>query len=430
VIVPSSRLVRLAAAVALPLAAVAGMFPAAAAPCGIALAACAAAVLADAAVAVRRASGIGLGAPGFIRLTKDVAGAFPLTVESAHAAAVRLGVNLPEGIETESPILEMELAAGKSAVDWPCVGRTRGDHALREIWVETASPLGLWQVRQAHAVELGLRVYPNLRDRATAALFLRTANIGLRMRRQVGKGREFDNLRHYLPGDSFEDIHWKATAKRNFPAVKLYRVEQAQEVYAVVDASRLSAREGILESFVEAALHLALVAEKQGDRFGLVTFADRTLRFVRARNGMDHFRLCRETIYNLQARRVSPDFREVFTTLQLNLRKRALLVFFTSLDDALLAESFERDIGLLARRHVVLVNVRRTEALRPLYAGAPAGDLDSVYSALGGQMLWNRMRALEIALANRGVKLTVTDADRIRTQVTGGYLDVKRRQLL
>jgi uncharacterized protein (DUF58 family) len=207
-------------------------------------------------------------------------------------------------------------------------------------------------------------------------------------------------------------------------------VEQAQEVYAIVDASRLSAREGILESFVDAALHLALVAEKQGDRFGLVTFSDRTRRFVRARNGLDHFRLCRETIYNLHAERVSPDFREVFTTLQVSLRRRSLLVFFTSLDDALLAESFERDIAMLARRHVVLVNVRRTAGLRPIDRSPEVRDLEGLYSGLAGQMLWNRMRALEIALGNRGVRMTVTDAEQIKMQVTAGYLDIKRRQLL
>jgi hypothetical protein len=116
--------------------------------------------------------------------------------------------------------------------------------------------------------------------------------------------------------------------------------------------------------------------------------------------------------------------------LQLNLRRRSLLVFFTSLDDALLADSFERDIPLLARRHLVLVNVRRTAALHPLYTGEPPRDLDSLYSGLAGQMLWNRMRALQIALQNRGVKLTVTDPGRIKMQVTSGYLDVKRRQAL
>jgi uncharacterized protein (DUF58 family) len=274
------------------------------------------------------------------------------------------------------------------------------------------------------------RIYPNLRDRSTAALFLRTPQIGLRMRRQVGKGREFENLRQYLSGDAFEDIHWKATARRSFPVVKLYRVEHAQEVYAVIDSSRLSAREGILESYVDAALHLALVAEKQGDRFGLVTFSDRTHRFVRARAGLDHFRLCRETIYNLRSERVSPDFREVFSSLQLHLRRRSLLVFLTSLDDALLAETFERDIGLVARRHLVLVNVRQTAALTPLFQDEPPADLDALYAGLAGQMQCNRMRALAIALGNRGVRLSIVSADRIKREVAEGYLDVKRRQAL
>ena len=209
-----------------------------------------------------------------------------------------------------------------------------------------------WMTRGSREAVCTLRVYPNLRDRATALLFPKTASATCAYGNRVGRGREFDNLRHYLPGDSFEDIHWKATARRGFPVIKLYRVEQAQEVYAVIDSSRLSGREGILDSYVDAALHLALVAERMGDRFGLVTFSDRTQNLVRASSGLDHFRRCRETIYNLRAQRVSPDFRDVFTSLHTTLRRRALLVFFTlALIDALLAETFESEIRLLARRH-------------------------------------------------------------------------------
>ena len=429
-LVPSSRLLLLSAAVALPLAAVGGMYGSALPVCAAALAGCVAVAAIDAIAALRRVDAVSLRTPPYVRLTKDVAAVFPVIGTASLSLPLRFGINLPPGVETETPTMEVTVPQGESTIEWPCIARLRGDHTLREVFVEAGSPLGLWAARAARPVELALRVYPNLRDRATAALFLRTANFGMRVRRQVGKGREFENLRHYLPGDSFEDIHWKATAKRSFPTVKLFRVEHAQEVYAIVDASRLSAREGILESFVDAALHLALVAEKQGDRFGLVTFSDRTHKFVRAGNGMDHFRLCRETIYNLQAQRVSPEFREVFTSLQVNLRRRSLLVFFTSLDDALLAETFERDIGILARRHLVLVNVRRTAALTPLYAGGPMQDLDAVYGGLAGQIVCNRMRRLAIALENRGVKLTVTDPERIKMQVTAGYLDVKRRQIL
>ena len=137
---------------------------------------------------------------------------------------------------------EVEAPPGRSLYSWRLTGRERGDLELQRVYLATASPLGWWEARAELAVACRFRIYPNLRDRSTAALFLRTPQIGLRMHRQVGKGREFENLRQYLSGDAFEDIHWKATARRSFPVVKLYRVEHAQEVYAVIDASRLSAR--------------------------------------------------------------------------------------------------------------------------------------------------------------------------------------------
>jgi len=430
--VPSQRLLLVAALVVVPAATVAGLSVRAAPVALGVLALCAAAAAADAVWGGRLIRALGLRTPDYLRLTKDVPANLPVTVENLAPLAlpIRLAAVMPRGIEAEKPALDATVPPGASQLQWPCTGRTRGNHPLDELYLETPSPLGLWTMRAPRAVRFTFRVYPNLRDRATASLFLGTAQAGLRTRRQVGKGREFDNLRHYVAGDSYEDIHWKATARRGFPVVKLYRVEHAQEVYAVIDTSRLNARENILDGYVDAALHLALVAQRQGDRFGLVTFNDRTQRLVRARNGMDHFRLCRETIYGLRAERVSPDFREVFTSLQLNLRRRSLLVFFTSLDDALLAEAFDREIPLLARRHLVRVVVTRTAGIQPLFAGEPPGSIDAVYERLAGQMLSNRMRMLQLALENRGVRLTIADPQRIKAQVTAEYLDVKRRQVL
>jgi uncharacterized protein (DUF58 family) len=431
-LVPSQRLLLLAAVVVLPLATAASFVPGLTVPCAVTLALWALVVAADAVRGRVRLDSLSASAPPIVRFTKDVPACLAIAISSRlnTPLAIRLSVATPPGVPSLSIVEETAVPAGASRFDWACTGVERGDHPLRALHLEAPSPFGLWLARSERALNCTIRVYPNLRDRATAALFHRTAAAGQRMRRQVGKGREFDNLRQYVPGDGFEDIDWKATARRQFPVVKLYRVEHAQEVYAVVDSSRLSARPEILESFVNAALHLALVAQTQADRFGLVTFSDRTHKFVRARNGMDHFRLCREAIYNLQASRVSPDFRDVFTALQLNLRRRALLVFFTSLDDALLAETFEREVPILARRHVVLVNTPQPPGLKPLFTSASSADLDSLYSGLSGQMITNRLRQLALALSNRGVRLSVVDPRRIKTQVTSEYLEVKRRQVL
>jgi len=431
-IVPSQRLLVLAAVVGLPLATAAGFVPGLALPCGATLALWALVVAADAVRGRARLDSLSASAPPIVRFTKDVPARLPITIVNRlqEPLPVRLSVATPPGVPSASLVEDTTIPPGTSRIDWACTGVERGDHAIAAVHVEAPSPFGLWLARTDRPVSGTVRVYPNLRDRATAALFQRTAVAGMRMRRQVGKGREFDNLRQYVPGDGFEDIDWKATARRQFPVVKLYRVEHAQEVYAIVDSSRLSARPEILESFVGAALHLALVAQTQADRFGLVTFSDRTHKFVRARNGMDHFRLCREAIYNLHASRVSPDFRDVFTNLQLNVRRRALLVFFTSLDDALLAETFEREVPILARRHVVLVNTPQPPGLKPLFTDASSADLESLYSGLSGQTIANRLRQLSLALSNRGVRLSVVDPRRIKTQVTAEYLEVKRRQVL
>jgi len=431
-IVPGSRMMLAAALIVLPVATLAGIYPGLALPCTGILAVCFAASVVDAWFGRQRVGALGASAPGLVRLTKDIRAEVTITLEnrSARALAVRAGLVMPEGVVSERLTEAVTLQPGRSALAWPSTGATRGDHALRHLHMEARSPLGLWLARARVPVECNLRVYPNLRDRATAALFLRAPNAGMRVHRQVGKGREFERLREYMRGDSYEDIHWKATAHRRSPVVKLYQVEHAQEVYVVVDASRLSAREQILESYVTAALHLALAAERQGDRFGLITFSDRPHRMVRARSGMDHFRLCRETIYNLQARRVSPDFRELFTSMQLNLRRRSLVIFFTSLDDPLLAETFAREVSLVARRHLVLVNVMRTAGSHPLFENGAPADVESAYAALAGQMLWNKMRELQIALRDRGVRLAVVDPQNIKAQATAAYLEIKRRQLL
>ena len=87
-------------------------------------------------------------------------------------------------------------------------------------------------------------MYPNLFDerKHVAALFLNRGHYGIHSQRIMGKGREFEKLREYSHGDSMQDVHWKASAKRGALVTKVFQVERTQEVYVLVDSSRLSAR--------------------------------------------------------------------------------------------------------------------------------------------------------------------------------------------
>ena len=431
-IVPTPRLILLSALIALPAAALVPLRPGLVTPVALVIAGCLSVAALDGWWGSKRPNVIEVQAPPSIRLTQRRPASVPLVLENSlpQPFVARIALVLPDGIVSDETVLTAEAPPGHSSVAWPVTGAVRGERHLEQLHIESRSPLGLWNIRSVRAIACQLRIYPDLRDRASAALFQRTALGGVRRHRQVGKGREFDRLRQYVPGDNYEDVYWKGTAKRGAPVVKLYHLEHSQQVYVALDCSRLSAIEARLDGYVEAALHLALCAERQGDRFGLILFSDRVHSVVEARRGSEHFRLCREAIYNAQPRRVNPDFAGVCDSLQRKLRRRSLIVFLTCLDDALLAETFERDVAIMARRHLVLVHLMRGSESRPMFDGPPLRDLDDAYSALASQLQWNRIRRLQRALENRGVRLSLLDSGQAKQQVAAAYLDVKRRQLL
>jgi len=186
----------------------------------------------------------------------------------------------------------------------------------------------------------------------------------------------------------------------------------------------------VLERFITSALVLGLAAERQGDLFGLLTFSDKVQTFVRAKNGKAHYAACRDALYTLQPQVVTPDFEELGSVIRLRLRRRALLVFLTSLDDPVLADSFVRNLDLICRQHLILVNMLQPPGVRPLFSHGTVASLDEVYEHLGGHLLWHKLCELERVLQRRGVRFSLLDNEKLSTQLVSQYLNVKQRQLI
>jgi uncharacterized protein (DUF58 family) len=175
---------------------------------------------------------------------------------------------------------------------------------------------------------------------------------------------------------------------------------------------------------------LGLAAEQNGDLFGLMTFADRVQSFVRARHGKDHYSACREALYRLEPTPVSPDYQELITTIRLRLRRRALLVFLTDLDDPVLGESFLQSIELISRQHFVLVQMLQPPGSRPLFADPSVKQSGDIYRHLAEHMAWQDLRQLSLQLKRHGVTFIQSNNEQFSARITSEYLQVKQRQLL
>jgi uncharacterized protein (DUF58 family) len=307
---------------------------------------------------------------------------------------------------------------------------------MDHVYLEVSSLFGFWAARRACPSQAEIRVYPNLlgERRRLAALFLNRGMFGIHAQRRIGQGRDFEQLREYQSGDGYEDIHWKATARHGKPYTKIYQIERTQEVYVIIDSSRLSARnigqDTALDRFITSALVLGLAAEQHGDLFGLMTFSDKIDRFIRARSGKTHYAACRDALYTITTEHVSPDFDSLCSLIRTRLRRRALLIVLTDLLDPVLSESFVRNMRLINRQHLVLVNTIKRPSVDPLFSTPVGEDTDELYQRLSGHMQWTQLRELDRTLHHMGISMSEMDDERMSAQLIAQYMSVKQRQLI
>ncbi len=420
--------------------------------------------IADALAGSGRGRDISVSLPEVIRLSKDREANIEICIRNINIPVrkMRIGLALPS--EIYSPVREittrLETGAPDSLVSWPCKGIKHGFFTIDKCYLEIDSPLGLWASRRAVEANAEIRVYPNLisgRDKLSA--FVMNKKSGVHSQRQIGKGRDFERLREYVPSDNYEDIYWKATAKHRFPVSKIYQIERSQDIYIIIDFSRLSARiaenskishdgkkgeseqqhedfseESILDRYIMAALITGISAEKHGDLFGIITFANKVQGIIKAKNGKAHYNSCRDMLYTLQPRNVTPDFSELFAFIGTRLRKRALLIFLTNLDDPVLAGEFIRNIHIISRRHLVIVSMMKPKGANPLFSSSPdvksVKSVDDIYKNFGGHFLWKSLNETEKLLKQYRIGFSLLDNEKMFTQLISQYLNIKQRQIL
>jgi len=358
-----------------------------------------------------------------------------LTVRLQKPAALAgkgmAGLALPASFVCGAEEVALALAAGHTEYElqWRMTPQERGRYPLAQLHVSLRSPLGLWECGRALALGLEVKVFPDAAKYGSLLARVR-GQMGTRLIRQVGKGREFEKLREYTAGDGFDEIHWKATARRGVPITKVFQTERMQEIYAVVDVSRLMARRfgdsSALDEYLRVALLLGTAAEQRGDRFGVILFHREVSRFLRARNGKAHYAACRAAMFDAQPEPVPADFFELAAFLRARVPKRSLLFLLTALDEPSAALSLDKAATLLGKRHLPYVVMLQPGGVEPVMAGQDA----DLYAGLAGHLQWRALRELEMSLRIHGVRFHMVQPGALAAKVLGLYDEVKQRQLL
>ncbi len=321
------------------------------------------------------------------------------------------------------------------AVEFRLVPRRRGEASLTALWLRWRGPLGLIWKQTIQPLDAPIPITPNIPAVKEEAmrLFSRDALFGAKIQIETGGGTEFHALKDHVSGMDRRAVDWKQSARHGRLLTKEYRTERNHHIILALDCGRAMSDPlaGLprIDRAINAALLLAYVCLRMGDRVGLFSFDSRPRLSTKVAAGVNSFGLLQRLASRIDYSADESNYTLALTTLGGELERRSLIVVFTDFTDSTSAELMIENIGRLSRRHLVLFVVLRDEELEDLARLEPINP-DDVSRAVTAEALLREREAVITRLRRMGVKIVDAPADRIGPALLSAYLDLKRKDLL
>lgn len=334
------------------------------------------------------------------------------------------------GTETEASRHRLVIPAGeRRRVTTRLRPTRRGDRQADRVTVRSYGPLGLFARQGTHKVPWTVRVLPPFTSRKHLPSKLARLR-ELDGRTSVltrGEGTEFDSLREYVPGDDTRSIDWRATARQSAVAVRTWRPERDRHVLLVLDTGRTSAGRvndaPRLDAAMDAALLLAALASRAGDRVDLLAYDRRVRALVQGRAAGLLLPSLVNAMATVEPELVETDARGLVATALRTTSRRSLIVLLTSLDAAPVEEGLLPVLPQLTRRHTVLV----ASVADPYVArmAAARGSSEAVYEAAAAAQAQGERRRTAEHLRRQGVTVVDATPEDLAPALADAYLALK-----
>ncbi len=370
----------------------------------------------------------------------------PAAIETGRPAQAvfrfdgRPPASLQGALETDarldaSPAL-CRLQPGNDALAFTLVPRRRGTATLSRLHLRWRGPLGLVRRIQARALQVAIPVVPQIslvREEALR-LFSRNRSAGQAVQLEQADSMEFHSLREFQRGDDPRGVNWRQSARHAKLLVRETHAERNRTIMLALDTGRVMCEPlagGLprLDHALNAALVLAYVSLKLGDRVGLFAFDARPVLSSGTVAGTGAFGALQRQAAALDYSTEETNFTLGLTELGASLGGRALVIVFTDFADPTGAELMIENIGRLLARHLVLFVAFRDDELAAMADAEPETPEDVSRAVVAGTLLAERDVVLA-RLRRLGAEVIDTPVRLLGPALIRRYLDLKRQNRL
>ena len=310
----------------------------------------------------------------------------------------------------------------------------RGEYEFGDIRVYVQSPLGLISRRYNYKQAEVLPVYPSflqMRKYELMAISNRLTEAGVKKIRRLGHSLEFEQVKNYVQGDDYRTINWKATARQGNLMTNSYTDERSQQVYCIIEKSRVMKMpfEGLslLDYAINASLVLLNIALLKEDKAGLITIAEKIGSVIPADRRHSQINKIMEVLYKEKTRYLETNMELLYSTIRNVIKQRSLVVFFTNFESM---SALQRQLPFLkriGRFHLLLVVFFENTELKKVSEKA-ADDVEGIYIKTIAEKFAYDKKLIVKELAKNNIQSILSTPQNLTITTINRYLELKAKQ--
>jgi uncharacterized protein (DUF58 family) len=312
----------------------------------------------------------------------------------------------------------------------------RGAYYFGNLYVYVRSLLGLVERRFTNTDGAMVPVYPSflkMRQYQLMAEAAQTIQSGNKRIRKIGNSVEFEQIKEYVPGDDVRTLNWKATARKGALMVNSFTDEKSQQVYCVIDKGRLMKMPfnglTLLDYAINASLVLCNVCLHRQDKFGLMSFDNKTGSALAADRKPVQLEKVLQMLYNQETGFLESDFELLYTRTRALVKQRSLMILFTNFESLSGLHRQMPYLKRLAKYHLLLVVFFENTELSAK-AEEDINDLEELYiKTIAGKYVHEKQLIVR-ELQNAGILSILSPPEKVTVNAINKYIEIKTRQAI
>lgn len=356
---------------------------------------------------------------------------FTLTNNTGNPLALKLRQPIPQQIIAQEEVFEWRLKPGQSQSQaLKLVPQTLGSVVLGPMYSRCLGRFNLAWWERSLLSDDGFLVAPatlSYKENAQPSALKQ----GQRKSQHMEGGIDILGLREYRPGDSLRLVDWKATARSRKTMVRQFAQEQQLECIILLDIGRHSSLQAgqltRLHHFVNVAARLAQKALDNGDRVGLMTFAEQAIEIYPLARGTKAIIAIRDILARTYSAEQESNPLLAMTRALKMLSHRSLIVVLTDLYNEDNQGQLSKSVRLAASRHLPLIVGILDEALLALRNDS-VDHWQGPYNVLAANESTKELERNVYQLKKLGAEVICALPDQLDQTLFNHYLQLKQRR--